>query len=457
MSKYKLREHQLYALEVMTSNAHLGIFYSPGTGKSMIALSWVKYALRQGMIKDVLIICPAGLVGMWYQTLDELPMFEGFDQQVINNIRNAVTITSFQKTWFSEKKFKGYDKSGKKIFEKIVKLRESVNKPWGAVIVDESHSIGGHNSNQTIAAIELGKLARYRFAMTGTPVHGGGGKEDFSKLYGQLQFLTRGTAFKNWTAFCKEYVCTYDRWHTPMDYNVKECRMLLQENGIVCRLEDCIDMPEKIEQMTPCPLLEKTMYHNFKEGDIEQYGIMDIEVAGGQYIKMLQICSGSLKVDEKTTMMLKCSKDGILGDILNSTDDAVVVFCTYRASVDRCLRVGKKAGRKVVAFDGRSKRETWKDFQTGRADMIVCQYQAGSAGLNLQRSHTMVFYEPNTSALIMDQAKGRIYRSGQENKCIYYYLYTPSTIEDKVWKTVRSGVDVTNEMLRRWSEGEIFD
>ena len=125
--------------------------------------------------------------------------------------------------------------------------------------------------------------------------------------------------------------------------------------------------------------------------------------------------------------------------------------------MDRCVKIGAKAGRKVVAFDGRSKRETWKDFQSGKADMIVCQYQAGSAGLNLQRSHTMVFFEPNTSALIMDQAKGRIYRGGQDKKCLYYYLYTPKTIEDKVWKTVRSGVDVTNEMLRRWSEGELFE
>ena len=440
----------------MSSNSEILVAYSPGTGKTMIALSWIRHALKQGLIKDVLIVCPAGLVGMWYQALDELPLFEGFDQRTIERIRDAVTITSYQKTWRSEREFRGHDKRGNEKWVKKVHLRDEVDKPWGAVIIDESHSIGAHNSNQTVTAITLGKLARFRFALTGTPVHGGGGKEDFSKLYGQLQFLTRGTAFQHWTAFCKECVVGYDRWGSPKEYNVAHCRKLLQDYGIVCRLEDCIDMPGKTDQMMEAPLAEKKVYDDIKGGRLEPYGL-DIEVAGGQYIKMLQICSGSLKVDEKSTLMLKCSKDGILGDILNGTDDAVVVFCTYRASVDRCVKVGKKAGRKVVTFDGRSKGDTWKTFQDGKADMIVCQYQAGSAGLNLQRSHTMVFFEPNTSALIMEQAQGRIYRSGQDKKCIYYYLYAPKTIEEKVLKTVKSGVDVTNDMLRRWSEGELFE
>lgn len=400
-------------------------------------------------------ICPAGLVGMWYQALDELQSFEGFDQRTVESIRNAVTITSYQKTWSSKKIPNGFDRNGNPRVKKVVSLREEMDKPWGAVIIDESHSIGCHNSNQTLAAITLGKLARFRIAMTGTPVHGGGGQEDFSKLYGQLQFLTKGNAFRHWTDFCEQCVTGYDRWHQPSSYNVPKCRKLLQDHGIVRRLEDCVDMPGLIEQDVPCALAERTVYEDLKEGDIEKYGL-DIEVAGGQYLKMLQVCSGSMKVDDKRTYKLKTSKDGALGDILNSTDDCVVVFCTFRASVDRCVAVGRKAGRRVVAFDGRSKTETWKDFQAGKADMIVCQYQAGSAGLNLQRSHTMVFFEPNTSALIMEQAHGRIYRSGQENKCIYYHLFTPKTIEEKVMRTVRSGVDVSNDMLRRWSDGELF-
>lgn len=45
----------------------------------------------------------------------------------------------------------------------------------------------------------------------------------------------------------------------------------------------------------------------------------------------------------------------------------------------------------------------WKDFQDGDARYIVCQYQSGGVGIDLFASHTMVFYEPTMSALLLEQ------------------------------------------------------
>ena len=439
----------------MSSNPHLGVFYQMGCGKTMIILEWIRNALKQGMIKDVLVVCPKSLIASWQQAIDELPLFEGFDDHNITQIRNAITFSSYQMTWRTEKK--PVMKKGQLTFVTELYLREKLDKPWGCVVIDESHSIGNHDSNQTQAAITLGKLARYRFALSGTPVHGGGGKEDFAKAYGQIQFLSGGTAFKNWTAFCREYVVSYDQWRKPNAYDVGKCRKLLQNWGIVCRLEDCFDMPGKIEQFMNCPLEEKEVYNDIKNGNILQYGI-DIENSGGQYLKLLQVCSGSMKVsgNDADTLLFKTSKDGVLQDILEGTDAPIVVYCTFRASIDRCERIGKKAGRKVAVFDGRSKTNTWEKFRDGKADMLVVQFQRGAEGLNLQRSNIMVYFEPTTSALKFEQASGRIYRPGQDKKCIYYFLTTPKTIESKVFETVKNGVDVTEDMMRRWSEGEIF-
>ena len=452
--RYKLAEHQKLALEIMACNPHLGIFYQMGCGKTMIILEWIRNALKQGMIKDALVVCPASLVPSWKQAISELDRFEGFGDRDIERIKEALTITSYQKTWNSVKQV-SKDKLGRVTVKKVVQLRDNLDKYWGAVIYDESHSIGNHDSNQTKSAITLGQLARYRFCLSGTPVHGGKGREDFAKLYGQIQFLSGGTAFKNWTSFCREYVLSYDMWHKPSRYDVQKCRKLLQNYGIVCRLEDCFDMPGKTDQDIPCPLTEKTVYEDIRTGNIDAYGI-EIENAGGQYQKMLQVCSGSLKVDNTKTLQLRTSKDDALGDILNGTDDPIVIFCTYTASVDRCKAVAKRAGKKVAVYDGRSKTDTWKDLQTGKANVLVCQYQAGSTGLNLQNAHLMVFFEPHMSSLQFEQAQGRIYRKGQETRCVYYHLYTSGTIEEKVMRKVRSGVSVTNDMLQRWAQGEIF-
>ena len=456
MARKKLKEHQLYALEVMSSTPSLGIFYQMGCGKTMIILEWVRNALKQGMIKDVLVVCPLSLVPSWQQAIDDLVQFEGFDSWNIKRIREAITIVSYQKTWTSVKI--PIVRHGQHTIMKELRIRDNLDKPWGCVVVDESHSIGTHGSNQTRAAITLGQLTRFRFALSGTPVHGGGGKEDFAKLYGQIQFLSGGKAFKNWSEFCKDYVLTYDKWHKPSSYDVPKCRRLLQNWGIACRLEDCFDMPGKIEQFMNCPLEARKEYEDIRKGYLEPYGI-DIENAGGQYIKLLQICSGSMKVNsnDADTLIFKTSKDDVLKDILEGTDEPIVIYCNFHASIDRCVQIGKKAGRSVIAFDGRTKDDAaWKRFADGRANLLVAQFQRGAEGLNLQRAHMMVYFEPTTSALKFEQASGRIYRPGQDKKCIYYYLTTPKTIEAKVFETVKNGVDVTEDMMRRWSEGEVF-
>lgn len=450
MEKYRLRDHQTYALEIIEANGSLLCAYDLGTGKSMIALAYIRKHLKRGDIKDALIICPASLVASWEQAIEECIGFEGFDSRDVEMLKEKVTIRSFQKTYKSTKVPVGRN-GGAVTYRRSISIRDDIDHRWGVLVVDEAHQCSAHDAVQTKAAITLAKLSQHVISLTATPLHGGKGAVDYSKAYGEIQVVTKGTAFKNWSDFTKKAVTAYDRWYKPIAYNEPYCKKLMEDHSIVCRIEDCIDMPSKIEQTINCPLIEKTVYDDLKQGNIMKYGL-DIQNAGGQYTKMLQVCSGSMKVSETSTMRLKTSKDDALGDIINGTDAPIVIFCNYRASIDHAEAVAKKAGRKVVVYDGRSKRETWKDFQAGKADCIVCQYQSGSAGLNLQNSAHMIMYEPCFSSLLLSQAKGRIYRSGQTaKKCVYYYLCTSGTLEKRVWDTVRSGQDVTEKLLADWA------
>lgn len=451
MVKKTLADHQIYALEMMDANDYLANFYAPGCGKTAIAISWINRAYKDGRIKNALVVCPASLVGNWERSLATADEFEGISASDVKNLKKIVHVTSFQKVYKSEKKEIKH-RDGQRTYKRTISLRPEVDRHWGVVIIDESHCIGAHNSVQTRACLTLGKLADHRYIMTGTPVAGGKGKEDFAKLYGQLKFLDP-TVWSSWTDFCNRYVTAFDRWFKPTSYDITACRNLMQEYGIVARLEDCRDMPAKTDQMIPCELLEKKVYKDIKTGNILPYGI-DIEASGSQYIKMLQICSGSMK-REKDVLHLKTSKDAALTDLVGGTDDKVVVFCNYTASVDRVADICRSLGRKTVVFDGRSKGNTWMEFQYGDADAIVCQYQKGGPGLDLFASHTMILYEPCLSALLLEQSRARIWRTGQENHCIYNYLFTPNTIEEKVLQTVMRGVDVTNKMLESWAHGEL--
>jgi SNF2 family DNA or RNA helicase len=136
---------------------------------------------------------------------------------------------------------------------------------------------------------------------------------------------------------------------------------------------------------------------------------------------------------------------------LDGTDDKVVIFCRFTASIDRVKAICEKKKLRTVVYDGRSKGPTWQIFRDGKADVIVAQYAAGGPGLNLQISSTMVMYEPCFSTLDWDQATSRIRRIGQRKVCRYLLLTTPDTIEAQVYDSVLNGISVTEDMLKRWT------
>lgn len=451
MEKWKFAEHQIEGKLYLDSNDCLAVWWAMGTGKTALALWWVRDAIVDGRIARALVVCPASLVPSWRQAIKDMSKFEGFDDRDVALLQDRVVVTSFQKTYRTTKNPVRH-RDGHVTYKKSTALREEVDRNWGAVIIDESHGIGAHDSKQTRAAITLSKLAKYRITMTATPIHGGGGNNDFAKLYGQLQFLTQGRLWKGWTDFKQRAVVSVDPWGNPYRYNTEYCRNLMANYGIVCRLEDCFDMPGSRDIEIQCPLSETKLYKDLKDGNVEPYGI-DITMAGGQYTKMLQVCSGSMKRPDDT-MDLKTSKMDALQDILEGTDEQVVIFCNYRASIDKCTKLCEKLHKRVTVFDGRSEGATWKLLGEGKTDVLICQYQSGGAGLNLQSAHIMVLFEPCLSSLQLDQAKGRIYRKGQDKKCIYYILDTPRTLEHKVWETVRNGMDVNNALLVELAHGD---
>lgn len=444
--KKHLVEHQLYALTCMEYNPAMGIFFEAGCGKTQVAITWIRDALRSGKIKDALVICPASLVPNWEKDIAESTDFDHITEDDVRLLQEKVTIRSYQMTYRILRKTvhhrDGYDEEVKKYI-----VREDLDKPWGAIVIDESHRIGSYKSRQTKTAIALAGTTEYRYILTGTPVSGStrSGGPDYSKLFGQMMFLHPGI-WRNWTDFCNRYVTSWTEYKSPASYDSASLKRIMQDNAIAVRLRDCFDLPEATETVVPCPLSEQKVYKDIKAHRISEYGLDNPKAI---FTKLLQVCSGSL-ITPKGTLPYKSSKDDALSEVIEGTDDKVVIFCRLTASVDRCAEICRKAGRNTIIFDGRSQGPVWRDFSKPEYTAIVCQYQSGGAGLNLQAASTMVFYEPCFSTTDWEQAHRRIERPGQQNRMRFVCLTTPKTAEDKVLRSVMSGKSVTDDMIEGW-------
>lgn len=453
---FKLAKHQVYASEMMDANPQLGIFYEAGCGKTMCVLDWIYNAMKKHVadpndpdgIDSALVICPASIVSSWESSIDKMLKFQGYTRFGVEQMKKLVTVRSFQKT-YQRKPEKVKHRDGTIETIKPLRIRPDIRHPWGAIIIDESQGLGAHSSVQTKICLQLADYTERRYILSGTPVSGGGGQEDYKKLYGQLKFLDP-SIWKNWKVFCEELVTGYDHYNNPNKYRNDECKKLLQTYGIVARLDKCYDMPDFIDDIKEVELATPNEYRAIQVGNTKQFGF-DIKSGGSFFIKMLELVSGFLKSDKEEITEYPTGKIALVEDILDSTDDKVVIFCNYRASIDRVAEVCAKHGKTVI-YDGRSTTDTWRDFQFGDAKYLICQYQSGGVGIDLFAGHITIFYEPSLSSLLMEQAKARTRRKGQTKKCIYYWLMTKGTIEQKVVQNVMNGVDVTREMLEEWAK-----
>ena len=450
---WKLAKHQVYASEMMDSNPQLGIFYEAGCGKTMCVLDYLYRQFKTKQITNALVICPASIVSSWKTSIEKMAKFKGYTGYGISMMLKLVDVRSFQRT-YERKPTQVRHRDGTVETKSVLKIRSEINHEWGAIIVDESQGLGAHDSVQTKICLQLAELTPRRFIMSGTPVSGGGGKEDFKKLYGQLKFLNPDL-WPNWKAFCEELVTGYDYFGKPNRYKVEQCRELMRNFGIVARLNDCYDMPSSLDAMVPVELNTRREYEDVRKGDTEKFGI-ELKTGGAAYLKLLELCSGFILDDNKNVTEYPTQKLDAVKQIIRGTEDKVVIFCNFRNSIDRVAKVCEAHGKTVI-YDGRSKGDTWRDFQYGDARYLVAQYQSGGVGIDLFSSHTMIFYEPTTSSLLMEQAKARIMRKGQEQKCIYHWIYADNSIEKRVAETVKSGVEVTREMLEEWAKLKKLD
>lgn len=443
---HSLAPHQRRAVDFLDSNSSAWIIYEAGTGKTIIALVWILRALVSGTIENALILCPASLVPRWWAEVDKIPQFEEFTEFDVALLKEYLTIHSISSVWQSEKKSICH-RDGSVSIKKTIKIRTALERPWSAVIIDESHKLGSPSTNVTKACIELSRYAQRRILLTGTPDCG-----MYTKLYGQVRFLDPAR-WRSFSEFKSRYVLRYDYFKNPKEYDVPACEALKRQYGIVARLSECFDMPDSIDTDVPCPLASPQLYKDLKNGRVSKYGLT-VKATGVLPIKSYQVVSGFLKVDNGV-IHTPTSKIPALSDLLDGYNGKVVIVCKYKESIALVSNALRTLDIAHHVFDGDSVDPVWQSFQTDGSRAIIVQYQK-AIGIDLYAACMMILYEPTFSALELEQTRRRIYRKGQTNTCRYYYLTTPDTLEARSWTSVRSGVDVSSAMLERWAREDRF-
>ena len=301
------------------------------------------------------------------------------------------------------------------------------------LMLDESSCIKNPTSKRTKFILKL--RPENVILLSGTPV---GGK--YEELLTQCKLLGwKITKKAFWERFINYVEINMGNFKIPkvIGYkNVDELKDKLREYGAVFqKTEDVFDLPNQIENTVHIENIPQ--YKKFKKDRI--ITIDEQELIGETSLtKMLYLRQLASQYNKNKLQALQ--------DLLESTEDRVIIFYNFTAELDQIKDWLLKNKKPISIINGKTK--DLKNYESKDNSITLVQYQAGAMGLNLQKSNKIIYYSLPLASELFEQSKKRTHRIGQERTCFYYYLITKSSLEEEILNTLKLRKDYTDQLFK---------
>ena len=417
--------HQQRALEDTEDKNKVAYYLDMGLGKTFVG---AEKMIQLGSEVN-LVICQKSKIDDWMEHF----IWNYADDQM----QDAYDLTS-KKDFidfieYSKPEYEGNPIVGVINYELAFRRPELAKLKDFTLMLDESSLIQNENSKRS--KFILKKLQpKNIILLSGTPT---GGK--YEKLWSQLNLLGYKLTKK---AFYNMYVNYHydDRQGFPLMVidgykNVERLKRKMRDLGCVfMKSDEVFNLPD--QTFIDIKINTTKEYRKFRKDCIVE--IDGAELVGDTTLtKMLyerQLCGqyndGKLKAFE---------------DLLDSTNDRLIVFYNFTAEIDMMKHVCDALGRAYSIVNGQDK--DLYAYEQKDDSVTFLQYQAGAMGLNLQKANKIIYFTPPLSSELYEQSKKRIHRIGQEKPCFYYKLTCKGSIEEKIYRTLKMRKDYTEALF----------
>ena len=471
--KTKPYAHQITALEKSWNKEVYAYFMEMGTGKSKVLIDNISMLYDKGKINGALIVAPKGVYQNWYDSELPIHMVEHIEKNIvlwkanINQKQHLKLKTLFESTdklnilimnveAFSTKKGLNFASS-------------FLNTHQTLMAIDESTTIKNPDAKRTKNIVALGKAAKYRRILTGSPV-----TKSPLDLYKQCEFLDEFLldhasyySFRTRYAIMKTANFGGRSVQIVTGYrNLSELSEKLEPFSYRCLKEDCLDLPDytytkRIIQLTP---EQQKIYNQMKQVALAQLDgkMMTTQSAMVQLMRLHQITCGHFTADDGSIKKIKNDRLSTLIEILEEVENKAVIWAHYRNDIASIIEAVEKTFGKdsYVTYYGdttnQERQNAIKQIQdpNSKVRFIIGTPQTGGYGITLTGANTMVYYANGYDYEKRIQSEARINRAGQTRKMTYIDIIAEKTIDEKIVKALRNKMNIatkiTGDALKEW-------
>lgn len=453
--------HQILGHNLGLSLPNVAFFQDMGTGKTITSISVAGRRYLRGEIKRLLVVAPNSVVPNWEV---EFGLHAAFPYEV-KILDGAITkrceILEGWKENPSVLQVAVVNYEGVRMMiprdKRGWRVDQSPFAIWvpDMIICDEAQKLKEPGSLQSKALDKLGPLAKYRLALSGTPV-----ANTPLNLFGIYRFLDKSIFGGSYSSFRSRYaVMGGFGGHQVLGHkNLDE--LILKAHSIAYRVrkEECLDLPETMEEVRYCELESKAagIYRQMAKESVAEISeerritatnvlsrLLRLSQVTGGYIDNVQVSSSKMVLLEE-----------VIEDVLEEGSKPVI-FARFLSELSAIRTLLEKKEIPYVWIAGEvpqaERQEAVQKFQNDpECKVFLSQLQVGGLGLTLTASNVMIFYSLDYSYANFDQAKCRINRIGQKRNCLYLYLVAKGTIDEKVLKVLQAKKSMAEAIVDDW-------
>mgnify|MGYP005849316081 CR=1 FL=1 len=449
------RQYQCHAAaHMMACHNSWALLMDMGTGKTMTLMMWAAWAARDHGLRRMLLLCPHPIMCNEKAEFDKICP-GGFAVTVLtgSGARKA--------KWLRDAPADGSGRPVVAVFnyDALISVeveraaRAFVSAEPGAVVCDESTRIKNGQAARSKAAWRIGKVAKWRGIMTGSPI-----ADSPLDAFGQWRFLDETAFGTSYVAFRNRYCVMggYGGYEVVSYRNMDEFKKILLAKSFRVEKADCLDLPPKtfVRRTFKMPESMARVYTEMARDLVAEFEGREWEatIILTKLMRLQEITSGYLKEGDRVAALPSNPKADLLADVLAETSaEKVVVWCREVEELRWAVEVVRASGRKVWELSGETpnKQEVVQGFQEAEGlTCLVAQQNTGRFGFTMCQASLAVYISNFFSRETRTQSEDRLHRSGQTRAVTYVDLVAEGTVDEYVLDVLSGKAKTSDALLR---------
>lgn len=403
---------------------------------------------KQEQLNPTLLICPMSIVGNWHR---EIQRFAPSLSVMVHHGHERLSGAAF------EEEARKHDVV---ITTYSLALRDKEHLApivWDNVVVDEAQNIKNESAKQTQAIKSL--QARYRIALTGTPV-----ENRLSELWSIMEFLNPGYLGSG-AEFRKSFALPIERYHN--NERAETLKQLIQPFVLRrVKTDKAIikDLPDKMEMKVFCNLtqeqasLYEAVVREMMEKIEQAEGIERKGLVLATLMRLKQVCNHPAQfMGDSSSLPRRSGKlsrlEEMLEEVLAAGDKALIF--TQFAEMGGLLRqyLQETLGCETLFLHGgtsKKQRDAMvQRFQEERKGppLFILSLKAGGVGLNLTAANHVFHFDRWWNPAVENQATDRAFRIGQIKNVQVHKFVCVGTLEERIDQMIEQKKELAESIV----------